>query len=166
MLTAAYYYNHIVRPTVDEFCCNNSDVRLAMLACMATLHVVDHVVQNRMPVTTKKEAELADAEVIRITNDLAERCIFFAAVRAYGTASKHGRIGLQRRFKPGFHTGSAYYAPPLPEEILVRTNVRFLHDNAGGIHLRWSEGGYINLTQSLSSLLPILETEFPELITA
>jgi hypothetical protein len=162
MLSAVDYYSRIVRPTVDEFCGRNGDVRLAMLACMATLHVVDHVVQNRMTVTTKKEAEAADAEVMRITNDLADRHLPFAVVRAYGTASKHGRIGLQRKFQPGFDTGRATNRPRSFLSV-SQFGRGFMGDKVGGITVRWSEHGHVNLTKALQALLPILEQEFPEI---
>lgn len=163
MLSAADYYTLIVRPTADEFFRRNSDVRLAMLACMATVHVVDHVVQNRMSVTTKAEAMAADEEVVRLTNDLADRHVCFAVVRAYGTASKHGKIGLQRKFQPGFDSGRGIDCPPAFAGVMV-AGLSFYGDSVGGITIRWTERGHINLTRALRELLPILEGEFPELV--
>lgn len=165
MLTAADYYNRIARPTVEDFYRHNSDVRLAMLACMATLHVVDHVVQNRMAVTTPAEARAADEQVMQLTSELTERHFPFEVVRAYGTASKHGQIGLQRRFQPGFDSGRGYHAPPSFAGVMV-AGVSFLGDTVGGITLRWTEHGHVNLTNTLRALLPILEQEFPEIVTA
>ena len=165
MLSAADYYSRIVRPTVDEFCGRNGDVRLAMLACMATLHVVDHVVQNRMTVATKMEAEVADAEMMRITNDLADRHLPFAVVRAYGTASKHGRIDLQRKFQPGFDSGRDV-AQPKASFGSFSFGLSSMGDTVGGITIQWDERRRINLTRALQALLSILEEEFPELVTA
>jgi hypothetical protein len=48
MISAHQYYDQIVKPTVDEFFKTNKDLRLAMLACAAMLHVIDYVAQNRV----------------------------------------------------------------------------------------------------------------------
>lgn len=42
----------------------------------------------------------------------------------------------------------------------------FMGDRVGGITVRWTEDGHINLTNALRALLPILEQEFPELTAA
>ena len=47
MISARDYYDRVVIPTVGEFSSNNKDIRHALLACMATLHLVDYVMQNR-----------------------------------------------------------------------------------------------------------------------
>ena len=47
MIGALIYYEKIAKPTAEQFFLENKNIRLAMLACMATLHVVDYVFQNR-----------------------------------------------------------------------------------------------------------------------
>jgi hypothetical protein len=47
MISASDYYKKIAKPTVDDFLARNDNVRLAFLACMAILNVIDYVAQNR-----------------------------------------------------------------------------------------------------------------------
>jgi hypothetical protein len=49
MVTADRYFTVVVKPTVDAFLNANSDLRLAFLACMVTLHTVDYVMQKPRP---------------------------------------------------------------------------------------------------------------------
>lgn len=162
MMTPATYHRLVAVPTAEEFFQDNGSVRRAMLACMAVLHIVDHVVQSRSDVIDKASARRADEEVERIAKDLTERHMSFAVVRAYALASKHARIGLHRKFQPGFDSARAVDRPPAFAGRMV-AGISFAGDTVGGITVRWSEHGHVNLTRALQTLLPVLEDEFPEI---
>jgi hypothetical protein len=82
MISAYDYYRKIAKPTVDAFLFNNGDIRLAFLACMATLHVIDYVTQNKAP--SPEEGERWVREFCA-----GEKSFAFQVVKAFATASKH-----------------------------------------------------------------------------
>ena len=163
MITPAAYYRLVAKPAAEEFFQDNGNVRRAMLACMAVLHIVDHFVQGRSEVTDKASARQADEEVERVTKELSERHMFFAVVRAYALASKHARIGLHRKFQAGFDSSRAIDRPPAFAGVMV-AGISFAGDTVGGVTVQWAEQTHVNLTRALRALLPILEAEFPELV--
>jgi hypothetical protein len=87
VISAYDYYTKVAKPTVDEFRKRNKDLRLALLACMATLHVIDYVMQNR------KSDPLADDNLVRnFKQDKGRTHLSFRAVEAFALASKHCRL--------------------------------------------------------------------------
>jgi hypothetical protein len=100
MISATDYYTNIAKPTVDDFLARNDNVRLAFLACMATLHVIDYVAQNREP---------DDAQADQLVQRLKEHCrhslgLPYRVIEGFALASKHCR--LSRGDLRGFHSGS------------------------------------------------------------
>jgi hypothetical protein len=86
---AAYYYN-IAKPTAEQFFLRNNDLRLAMLSCMSTLHIVDYVYQNRV-----EDSKMAWDKVRQYTDNAIERCFAFKVVCGFALASKHCRLSQE-----------------------------------------------------------------------
>ena len=95
MISAYDYYTNVVKPTVEEFLDKRADVRRAFLACMATLHTVDYVMQNREP-----DPKAADKLVDEFKRDSLQQSSAFEVVAAFALASKHCR--LTRGERPTF----------------------------------------------------------------
>jgi hypothetical protein len=152
LISAYRYYTEIVKPTVDEFFKSNKDLRLAMLACTVTLHVIDYVAQNKA-----SDANVGDSEV-RALKAKAKAHFAFEVVEGFALASKH--CSLSRR--PGFDSGKHMVAYPSFAGVAV-LGATFLGDIIGGITVHWTERGYVNLTVALKATLEYLESEFPEL---
>ncbi|MCG6206441.1 hypothetical protein LPW26_17470 [Rhodopseudomonas sp. HC1] len=157
ILPAKVYYDQVVRPTVEEFFRNKSNRRLAMLASMSLLHVIDHIIQNEFPADKGKEAE---GQIKRYVEDLAAHFVPFAVVRAFALASKHAV--LRRKFQPGFTVLRATNRSPcfVGRAVVGRT---FLGDTVGGITVQWTDHGYVNLTNALKATMKRLESDFPQL---
>jgi hypothetical protein len=152
VISAFRYYTEIVKPTVEEFFRNNKDLRLAMLACTVTLHVIDYVAQNKASNAREgqKEAEALKAK--------ARTQFCFKVVEGFALASKHCSLSSQ----PGFDSGKHMVAYPSFAGVAV-AGATFLGDEIGGITVHWTELGYVNLTAALKATLEYLDSEFPEL---
>jgi hypothetical protein len=98
MISACDYYANVAKPTVDEFRKQNKDLRLALLACMASLHVIDYVMQNRT-----SDPLVGDDLVRDFKQNKARTNLSFRAVEAFALASKHRR--LAKGPNKGFHSG-------------------------------------------------------------
>ena len=154
MIPPNIYYQAIVKPTVDEFRSKNHDIRLALLASMVTLHIVDYVMQNRA--SSPKEGD----EAVRDFNSRAsEKPFAFQVVREFALASKHCQL-----LKPP-HRNSGDYKVSTPAfygtAVFGRT---FLNDAVGGVAVRWKKTQYVNLSTVLDATLKFYETEFPEIL--
>jgi hypothetical protein len=154
MITAHDYYENVAKATVTEFQKNNSDLRLALLASMAVLHVVDYVMQNRE--AEPKKAVRAMRQYIDTTS---ENNFSFLVVRDFALASKHCRLSDNR-----LHSGKHITAYPSFTGVM-RAGQSFLGDKIGGITIHWKEHEYVNLTIALQNVLKLFETDFHELTT-
>jgi hypothetical protein len=160
MITAREYYQKIVVPTVDEFLAKNENLRLAMLACMASLHVVDYVFHNRCD--NPKEA---DELVHACCEELATRNYAFFVVRTIGLAAKHCKLK-----KDGFVVNARY----LPADTIAwaRSQSGLSSDTIEGVYVDWRDpedhpknkkGRVVSMTAALKATRAFLEKEFPEL---
>lgn len=159
MISAHDYYHQIARPTVDEFTGNRQsrgNLRLAMLACASTLHVIDYVMQN-----CASDAKEGDKLVKAYTREAEKRCFSFEVVRGFALASKHCTLSSKR----GFHSGRYKIATPyfVRHGRVGAMSTMFLSDKVGGITVRWTDRGHVNLTKALKKTLEFFEAEFPEL---
>jgi len=155
MISARDYYDIVVTPTVGEFSSNNKDIRLALLACMATLHLVDYVMHNRDADTTT-----AEGAVFAFCKEASERNFPFCVVRGFALASKHCRLSQQSL--EGFHSGDHMIAYPAFAGVM-RAGASFAGDTVGGITIHWKAQQFVNLTNALKETLQFYEAEFPEL---
>jgi hypothetical protein len=153
VITPSYYYQEITKPTVDEFLMKNGDIRLAMLACQATLHVLDYIFQSREP-----DPKKADKLLGKFKKDIARKVFAFEVVEGFALASKHCTLSS----KPDFNSGRYMVAYPSFAGTMV-AGQSFLGDTVGGITIRWTDHGHVNLTTALQATLAFYETEFPEL---
>lgn len=158
MITARDYYQKIAVPTVEDFLAKNDDLRLAMLACMASLHVIDYVFQNRCD-----EPKDADNLARDCCEEFAKRHYPFFVVRTAGLAAKHCKLK-----KDGFVVNARY----LPADTLAWASSQswLSSDTIGGVYVEWrdpqdtgSGGRVINMTAALKATRAFLEKEFPEL---
>ena len=138
MISARQYYDQITKPTVDEFLRSNKDLRLAMLACAATLHVVDYVGQNRA-----NNVKDGDKKVKALKKKAREQ-FAFEVVEGFALASKHCNLSS----RPGFNSGEHMVAYPSFAGVM-RAGESFLGDTIGGITVRWTKNRYVNLTWAL-----------------
>jgi hypothetical protein len=81
MITAETYYRVIAKPTVEEFFQKNDDLRLGMLGCMATLHVIDYVYQNRV-----RDPKAAEREAARFKETARGEHFFFEVIEGFALA--------------------------------------------------------------------------------
>ena len=95
MITARDYYEKVAKPTVVEFQNNNGDLRLALLASMAILHVVDYVMQNREP-----DPKKADELVHQYTNKTSKNKFAFQVPRSAMRFWKMQLLWAERDFRP------------------------------------------------------------------
>jgi hypothetical protein len=159
------YYDLIVRPTVEEFFAQHDDPRRGMLACMALLHTVDHVFQNR-----SADGKKAEQEITRF-NDTKSHLgqglvpgtgtFGYATVQAFANASKHARL-TRAKLNPGF--GSKDYeivAPGFVGEL--ECNASYIGDEVGGVTVLWGKFSAINLKDAIEHTMGVLEAEFHEL---
>jgi hypothetical protein len=153
MLTARSYYENVARATVIEFQKNNSDLRLALLASIAVLHVVDYVMHNREPDDPKK----AYQEVSQYVETSAKKNFAFRVVRGFALASKHCH-----RYGGDFHSGMHMRAYPAFSGVM-RAGQSFFGDTTGGITIQWKEHEWVNLSDALQKVLQIFEADFAEL---
>jgi len=161
LISAYRYYDEIVKPTVDEFFNNNKDLRLAMLACTVTLHVIDYIAQNKA-----SNANVGDIEVIALKTK-AKAHFAFEVVEGFALASKHCNLSKRTGFD------SEKYIVAFPSFAgVARAGSTFCDDLIGGITVDWTKRGepekrgYVNLTSALKETLEYLESEFPELTGA
>ena len=155
MISAHDYYNRVVIPTAREFSSNNKDIRLALLACMATLHVVDYVMHNR-----DTNARTADRKVSAFCEDASGRNFPFCVIRGFALASKHCRLSQQSL--EGFHSGGHMVAYPSFAGVM-RCGASFMGDTVGGITVHWKAKQFVNLANALKETLQFYEVEFSEL---
>lgn len=151
MITARNYYDNVVKPTVTEFCNNNKDLRLALLASMAVLHVVDYVMHNR-----ESDPKKADREVKQYSASAGET-FAFRVLRDFALASKHCRLHDNR-----LHSGEHMVAYPSFTGVM-RAGQSFFGDTTGGITIQWDKHQHVNLTHVLLQVLNLFERDFPEL---
>ena len=152
MISARQYYVQIAKPTVDDFLRNNKDLRLAMLACAVTLHVVDYVGQNRA--NNVKDGD----KTVKALKNKARQQFAFEVVEGFALASKHCNLSS----RPGFDSGEhmvAYHS----FAGVMRAGESYLGDTIGGITVRWTKIGYANLTWALKETSKYFESEYPEL---
>lgn len=168
MYRAREYYDAMVRPTVAEFFDNHHDPRRGMLACMALLHTVDHVFQNRM--TDPKKAEKAITAFNDTQSNLGVGGIpgtgsfGYAAVQAFANASKHARL-TRAKLNPGF--GSKDFevvAPGFCGEMVCGES--FVGDEVGGVTIHWDKYSAVNLREAIEHVMGVLEAAFHELTDA
>jgi hypothetical protein len=134
MITARSYYENVAKATVIEFQMNNSDLRLALLASIAVLHVVDYVMHNREP-----DPEKANKAVHQYNETTSEKNFAFCVVRGFALASKHCR-----RRGGDFHSGKHMSAYPSFAGVM-RAGQSFFGDKTGGITIQWKEHQWVNL---------------------
>lgn len=165
MYRAREYYDCIVRPTVQEFFAQHDDPRRGMLACMALLHAVDHVYQNRIADPKKAEKAISafnDRQSgIGIEGTASTGALGYAAVHAFANASKHARL-TRAKLNPGF--GSKDFevvAPAFVDELVIDES--YLGDEVGGVTILWDEHHAINLKEAIDHTMHVLEAEFHEL---
>jgi hypothetical protein len=155
MISASDYYTKIAKPTVDDFLAHNDNVRLAFLACVATLHVIDYVAQNREP-----DDVLANQLVDRLKAHCREHLeLRYCVVEGFALASKHCR--LSRDDLKGFHSGRYMLAYPAIVGVM-RAGESFIGDETGGVTIHWKEREYVNLAKALTRTLAFYEAEFTE----
>jgi hypothetical protein len=154
MITARDYYENVAKATVVEFQKNNGDRRLALLASMAVLHVVDYVMQNREP-----DPKKAEDAVHQYTYTTSENNFAFLVVKEFALASKHCRLRNNR-----LHSGEHVTAYPSFTGVM-RAGQLFLGDKIGGITIHWKDQQWVNLTNALQNVLELFEADFPELTT-
>ena len=155
MISAADYNQLVVHPSLDEFYANNGDLRLAMHAATSLTHAVDYVFQNRGP-----DPKTANTAIEIYRRDLATRCLSFRVVEGFAMASKH--CTMNRKDLKGF--SSSQQARFYPSILgVMRLGQTFLGDTVGGICIRWTDHGWVNLTEALQEACAELEAEFPEL---
>lgn len=154
MISAFDYYQNIVRPTVEEFCQDNRNVRKGMLACMVTLHVVDYVMQNKA--NTPKEG---NTQIAAFKSEAREKSFALKVVEGFALASKHCNLTSRE----GFDSGS-YHVAVQAFWGKIRFGHSYWNGKVGGITIKWSEHGRVNLTKALKSALLFLEDSFPELV--
>jgi hypothetical protein len=158
MISARGYYEIVVLPTVSMFSSHNKDIGLALLSCMASLHVVDYVMQNR-----EADIETANDMVSAYCRTAAERSFPFCVVRAFALASKHCR--LSKESLKGFHSGNYMIAYPSFAGV-ARCGATFMGDTVGGVTIHWKGTQFVNLSNALKLTLEFYEKEFPELMHA
>ena len=157
MISARDYYDRVVIPTVGEFSSNNKDIRHALLACMATLHLVDYVMQNRELDPKKADGMVSEFYAAAAA---ADGNFAFCVVRGFALASKHCR--LARGSLEGFHSGDHMIAYPAFAGVM-RAGASFAGDTVGGITIHWKAQQSVNLTNALKETLQFYEAKFPEL---
>lgn len=144
MFAAAEYFEQIAKQTIDEFFADLDNPRRGMLACMALIHTVDHVFQNRF-----SDGKRADKMVRAFTRKASENTasgaeqLHFAVVRGFANASKHARLTADSLNK-GFGSKDFEIAAPGRVDEFVIDN-SFLEDEVGGVTIRWGENVYVNL---------------------
>ncbi len=153
MISAREYYNQIVRPTVDEFFGNNKDLRLAMLACTVTLHLLDYIGQNGA-----ENAKQGDKKVNGLKK-AAQDQFAFKVVEGFALASKHCNVASL----PGFDSGQHMVAYPAVCGV-ARCGGSFLGDTVGGVTVRGGTDRHVNLMGALTETQRYFESEFPELV--
>jgi hypothetical protein len=155
MISPKEYYDVVVKPTVDEFQLKNDDIRLALLASMVTLHVVDYVMQHRA--SSPKEG---DKWVHDFNADAATKPFAFQVVREFALASKHCQLSKAP------HRSADDHIVATPAFVAVMQLGRtFLGDTVGGVTIHWKDNQYVNLSQALTATLKFYEAEFPEILT-
>ncbi|MEG6510197.1 hypothetical protein V6C03_14600 [Methyloligella sp. 2.7D] len=157
MIEANRYYEQIVKPTVEDFVKSNRDLRLGMLACMATFHVVDYVFQNRI-----LDAKKADQEARRFCDKMQKQNNnAFEIVRGFALASKHCRLSRTDSLQ-GFDSGRT--RPTYPSIAgVMRTGATYIGDTEGGLLVEWIDGRKYKLHRAIEKARQTLEHEFPEL---
>jgi hypothetical protein len=153
MITADRYYTLVVKPTVEQFKKDNSDLRLALLASMVSLHTVDYVMQNRAGSDPTRGDEL----VKKFYADNADH-FHFSVVRGFALASKHCQ--LSNKSLPGFHSGE-HRRVAAGRAGEMECGVTPLGE-PGGIEVLWKGEG-VNLSVALDSTLALFESTFPEI---
>lgn len=165
MYRAREYYDLIVRPTVEEFFAQHDDPRRGMLACMALLHTVDHVFQNRISDPEKANKAITKFNDIQShlgTDGIPGTGSFgYAAVHAFANASKHARL-TRPKLNPGF--GSRDYEVVTPGFVdELECDASYIGDEVGGVTLIWDQCNAINLREAVEHMMGVLEAEFHEL---
>lgn len=152
MMMAATYVAQIVEPTLEEFRQYRVDLRRAMLASMAVLHVVDFVMQNR-----EATPEAGEKAVGTFKRRIEEQHICFDTVNRFALASKHGAL----RRDPGFDTDRHRVMIPAfwGRSAWGRS---IWGDKLGGVAVRLGGGRAANLLQALDDTMALYRAEFPE----
>ena len=128
-----------------------------MHAATSLTHAIDYVFQNR---GSDPRAAGDAAEAYR--RDIVARCFSFRVVEAFAMASKH--CTMNRKDLKGFSSSQQKRFYPSAVGVM-RVGATFLGDTVGGICIRWTEHGWVNLTRALQAACAELEADLTELVT-
>ena len=81
------YYEKMVLPSVEEFRNRPGDIKLAFQACIATVHIIDYIEQNKTVDPKKGECETKNTMKLH-----CEASADFKLIRDFGFAAKHCRL--------------------------------------------------------------------------